>query len=321
MANLFKAPNDSGGFDSGRNTLVLPINTTDTIYLVAGSSLTVTTSDRSIVAADAGAGDDPGSHKLPQLSEWETAQNIRRITLKSGLKPGTALLRAQNSDNRDLIAPLTVMVVNDRDARRVTDALGIDPAMKAELGALSLRQTVLRIAEDQLHSRVKTNTQGCALYHLNPDYGVLWCGAFAHWCWQQAALVHGVDNPFGKNNDVLLSPQKAIHWGMRADTPSQLLQYGGPDPMTMKDPPQELREIGYMGYQVEPGDVALWRTAAMTFKHVSFVESVSGRSFVDLNGNAYDAGSGSALARVSHSDIGARNNDKSYRCIILHLTI
>lgn len=321
MPNLFKMPNDSGGFDRGRNTLVLPINTTDSIYLVAGTTLQVTSSDPSIVTVSAGAGDDPRFHKMEGLSGWEKSQSIRKITLRTGTTAGTATLVARDSNDIDQIAPLTMIVVNDQYARRVTDNLGIEPSMKSELTKLSLRQAVLCIAEDQLYSRVKTNQQGCTLYHLNPQYGTLWCGAFAYWCWQQAAAIQGVANPFGNDSDALLSPQKAIHWGMRSDTPGQILQYGGPDPMTMKGPPQELREIGYMGYQIEPGDIACWRTAAMTFKHVSFVESVSGRSFVDLNGNAYDAGSGSALARISHDDMGVRNPDRSYHCFFLHLTI
>jgi hypothetical protein len=234
---------------------------------------------------------------------------------------GSAKLLARDISNNDQILPLDIFVVADSNSRRVTDNIGIEPTLQKELEQLSLRQAVLRIAEDQLYSNVKTNQQGCTLYHLDPRNGTLWCGAFAYWCWQQAALAKKMPNPFN-TQDVLLSPQKVINWGMQDNTPGQLLQYKGPNPMTMKGPSQELREIGYNGYYVEPGDIACWREGhAMGFKHVSLVEKVDGRTFVDLNGNAYDAGSGSALARISHDDIGRKLADGSYKCFFLHVLV
>src|SRR3954451_5360608 len=109
MANLFKMPNDSGGFDRGRNTLVLPLNTTDSIYLVAGSSLKVNSSDPLIVTASAESSDSPGSHKMPGLSDWESAQNIRKITLTSSSSVGSALVWARDGNSKDQIAPLKVI--------------------------------------------------------------------------------------------------------------------------------------------------------------------------------------------------------------------
>ncbi len=319
MANLVKFPNDSAGFDRSRNLHVMPTNRTTTFYLVAGQNLTVMSSDDSIFTVSAQAGDDQGAHKMAGLSAWERSQHIRKIVVKSGNATGSARLLARDAAQNNQILPLDVFVVRDGNARRVTDSMGVEPTLKRELEQLSLRQAVLRIAEDQLFSNVKTNAQGCSLYHLNPKYGGLWCGAFAFWCWEQAALIKKVPNPFD-TQEALLSPQKVIHWGMRDDTAGQLLQYGGPNPMTMKGPPQALREIGYEGFQVEPGDIACWRVGhAMGFKHVSFVKEVNGRSFVDFNGNAFDAGSGAVMAVVSHDDMKTKLTDGSYKCFFLHV--
>lgn len=325
MPHLFKFPNNSGGFDKDRNLFVMPLNTTDFFYLIAGQDLKVDVTEdavnKKILDYSPEAGDEKSAHGKAGLSEWENSQNIRKITIKSGSKPGHVKLLARDSDSRDQIAPLDIFVVEDTDARRVADSGKVEESLKIELEQLSLRQAVLRIAADQITSRVKTNKQGIELYKL-PKGETLWCGAFAHWCWQQAALIKKAPNPFGSNNNSLLSPQKAIDYGMNPATPTQLLQYKGPNPMTMRGDPQELREIGWEGNYVEPGDIALWReTHAMGFKHVSFVETVNGKTFTDLNGNAYDAGSGSALARISHDDINRRLPDGSYKCFFLHAKI
>ncbi len=322
MAHLLKFPNDSGGYDKNRNLLVMPQNSQSTFYLVAGQGLNVDSTDESIFQTTAKVTDDSGAHKMSGLTVWEKSQNIRKILLNSGANTGVAQLTAKDDGGRDQIRSLEVMVVADPHARRISDNGEIESSLRKELDQMSLRQAVLRIAEDQISSRVKTNAQGCDLYHLNPAYGKLWCGAFAYWCWAQAALVKKVPNPFGEKNEPLLSPLKAIDWGMREETPGVLLQYKGPNPMTMRGPPQPLLEIGDNGHFLEPGDIALWRVGhAMGFKHVSFVESVNGKSFVDINGNAYDAGSGSALAKISHDDINRKLSDGSYKCFFLHVMI
>ncbi len=321
MAHLFKFPNDSGGFDKDRNLFVMPQNDSAAFYLIAGENLNVDVAPKNILDVSSQAKDEKSVHGKAGLSGWENSQNIRTIKITSGNATGRAKLVARDSSNRDQIAPLDIFVVEDKAARRVADNGRIEQSLKVELEKLSLRQAVIRIAYDQITSRVKTNKQGIELYKL-PEPNKLWCGAFAHWCWQQAALVKKTGNPFGTNNDSLLSPQKAIHYGMNPATPTQLLQYKGPNPMTMRGEPQELREIGWEGNFVEPGDIALWREGhAMGFKHVSFVEEVSGKTFTDLNGNAYDAGSGSALARISHDNINKKLLDGSYKCFFLHAKV
>lgn len=321
MANLFKPPNDSAGFDPDRNYFVMPRNTRATFFIIAGQDLKIDSSDMSIFTVTAQSGHESGAQKMAGLSDWGKAQHIRKLVLESSKeKTGSAKLLARDMGNNDQILPLDVFVVPDSNARRVTENLGIDQKLKEELEQLSLRQAVLRIAEDQLHSKVKTNQQGRDLYHL-PKPEKLWCGAFAYWCWQQAARLKNMDNPIS-SQDVLLSPLKVINWGMQDNSLGQLLQYKGPNPMTMKGKHQELREIGYAGYSVEPGDIACWREKhSMGFKHVSLVEKVKGKTFIDLNGNASDAGSGSALARISHDDIGRKLADGSYKCFFLHIVV
>lgn len=325
MAGIMMFPNQSGGFDSANNLLVIPTYDSAAVYLVAGADLAVSVLDPDLVAVTAGTGDDKSAHNRAGVDEWTNAQSIRRITLKTNGAKGTTKLVARTAAGADFIAPLTIYVVANKEARRTADKGEIEPALRVELQKLPLRQAVLRVAEDQLHSRVTTNAQGIALYHLPEGYGTLWCGAFAYWCWDQACIAKGVANPFGSSIEPLLSPQKAIHWGMNKTTPGQLLQYEGWDPMVVRSKqsePQELRENGYGGQFVQPGDIALWRSAHATdFKHVSFVASVSGSTFSDYNGNAYDAGSGSALALIGGHDIKKKLADNSYKTFFLHLQI
>lgn len=324
MAGITTLPNQSQGFDSARNQLVLPVNSSATVYLVAGSGLTVSVGDTDLVRFTAGAGDDKGAHNRG-LDTWSNAQELRKIVIRSGSKTGATLLYAKTEQGYDFIAPLKIYVVMNAEARRAADKGEIEPELRAELQKLSLRQAVLRIADDQLHSRVVTNDQGIRLYHLPEGYGRLWCGAFAYWCWDQACLAKGVPNPFGKSCEPLLSPQKAIHWGMQPGTPGQLLQYEGVDPMVplkKQGPPQQLRMNGYNNNWLEPGDIALWRSGSQyQFKHVSFVAKVKGTMFDDYNGNAYDAGTGSALAYIRDHDMTTKQPDGSYRVFFLHVQV
>jgi hypothetical protein len=324
MAGIVTLPNQAQGFDSARNTLVIPTGDRATVHLVAGSGLQVSTDDPYLITVTAGEGDDASAHNRG-LDGWSNSQELRKIVIKTGQETGSAKLFATTAEGYDFIAPLTIYVVRNKEARRAADKGEIEHDLKAEIQMMSLRQAVLRIAQDQLHSRVVTNAQGCSLYHLDPRDGTLWCGAFAYWCWDQACIAHGVGNPFGSSNNPLLSPQKAIQWGMKDTTPGQLLQYEGVDPMVainMRGPPQELRENGYQGCYVEPGDIALWRGGSQySFKHVSRVAEVSGTSFSDYNGNAYDAGSGSALAYIDGHDMSRKQPDGSYKTFFLHVLV
>jgi hypothetical protein len=327
MAGIVTLPSQRQGFDSAKNLLVIPTNDSATVYLVAGQDLDVSVDPPPrLVSVTAGTGDDKAAHDRG-LDSWTDAQHIRKIVLKTNANKGTARLVARTSEGNDFIAPLTIHVVANKEARRVADKGEIEPALRTELQRLPLRQAVIRVAEDQLHSRVGTNAQGISLYHLPAGYGTLWCGAFADWCWDQACIAKDVPNPFGGSIEPLLSPQKAIHGGMGESTPGQLLQYAGWDPMVpfaqQKDRgPQDLRENGHGGHSVQPADIAPWRSGGATdFKHVSFVGAVDGTTFSDSNGNAYDAGTGSALAYIAGHDMLTKQADRSYTTFSLHVIL
>ena len=86
---------------------------------------------------------------------------------------------AKTGAGADWVAPVTVYVVRDAYGRRVGTNGDVEDHMRCELSKLSLREAAIRVARDQLASRVRTNEQGQSLYNLPKGYGGLWCGAFA----------------------------------------------------------------------------------------------------------------------------------------------
>ncbi len=320
MTYFMKLNSEMAGFDKDRNTLVMGQNSSARFYLLGGAGHQVRI-DGSIVTVQAGEDDDKAFHKgTPNVGKTEY---VRKVTVTTKSQTGQATLVATDGNGLPSAAPITIYVADNKQGRRVADK-DMDSEMRVELQKLPLRDAVIRIAEDQVHSDLiadKGGKKGADRYHLNPAYGTQWCGKFAHWCWERACEVKGVPNPFGPSGDTFLSPQKAISWGMRDDTPGQLLQYSGPDPMGKVKSSQDLREIGWNGNWLEPGDLALWRERGTGhFKHVSFVKATEGEVLVDINGNAYDAGTGSAFAIIEHPNI--REKIKAdYRCFFLHVKL
>ena len=206
---------------------------------------------------------------------------IRTLTLL-GKSPGSTLLHAQLNGN-DWIVPLTIRVMNDPSCRQVGKAVAqVTPELRTEIQALSLRDAVMRVAEDQMNSAI-SQTSGFGVYDM--DAKLDWCGGFAYWCWNQACAIKGFENPFGGSNTVLWSPQRAIHWAMQDTTPAQLLRYKGPSPMDGKGK-QEYREVGWNGYDLKPGDIVLLREGnAAGWKHVCMVHGVNGRDVETIDGN------------------------------------
>jgi hypothetical protein len=228
---------------------------------------------------------------------------------------GQTALRAQLNGS-DWVKPITIQLVSDQNWRRVGKAEGeVSRELRQELQRLDLRDAVLRIAEDQMHSSIASRSDGFGVYDCDPSYN--WCGAFAHWCWKQAAAIKGVQNPFGANNNVLLSPQKAISWAMREDTPLQLLRYQGGNPMTGKGT-QEYREIGYNGYFLERGDIVLLREgSASGWKHVCMINSVNGSQLQTMDGNQ---GKGQSIKLVKRS-LDDKVADGSPKLVFVHVTL
>ena len=283
MAHLRKpGQSDHAGFDSSRNLQILALNQRTNFYLVAGGGLNVFTEDDSCAAVLAGESDDAAAHKDGTLSAWEKAQEIRKVTVV-GKSLGSTTLRAQ-LDGRDWIAPLTIRVTNDKTCRQAGKATAqVTPELRQEIQGLSLREAVMRVAEDQMHSAISQTTTGFGVYDM--DAKLDWCGGFAYWCWNQACAIKSYENPFGPSNTVLWSPQRAIHWAMHDTTPAQLLRYKGVSPMDGKGR-QEYREVGWNGYDLKPGDVVLLREGhAAGWKHVCMVHAVDGSHVETIDGN------------------------------------
>src|SRR4029079_2832259 len=99
-------------------------------------------------------------------------------------------------------------------------------AFADELRSMTLREAVVRVAEDQLNSKIGRAGGGFGRY---ADASYDWCGAFCYYCWSVACRVHGKPNPFGDKYNSLLSCQKAISYAMQTGC-ATVLRYRGGDP-------------------------------------------------------------------------------------------
>ena len=282
MAHLRKpGGRDLTGYDAARNLQILPLGKSTSFYLVSGDGLEVFTDDPACASVNAGAGDSRDAHRDRTLTAWEKSQVIRVVRL-TARAPGTTRLRA-TLDRRDWITPLTVRVTQDPDARQVgRDVAQVTPELRAELEGLPLREAVMRVAEDQMNSRIARETRGFGAY-MDAQYD--WCGGFAYWCWKQASAILAVENPFGPRSTVLWSPQRALHWGIQETTPGQILRWAGSSPMDGRGR-QEFRDLGYNGLTLQRGDICLVRRgSAGGWKHVCMVHSFDGNNLVTIDGN------------------------------------
>jgi len=279
MSNVRKADAwNQAGFDPDRNLQILGVKQRTSFTLVAADGLDVRFEGDDCITHSLGALDEKSLHKNAKLSAWEKEQILRRITV-TGTAVGTAVMHAEFQGN-DWIAPLTIRVVSNAQNRQVGKEAGeVTGALRTEVQSLSLRDAVIRIAEDQLHSAVSTKSTGFGVYNIDDKYD--WCGAFAYWCWAQACAIKGVPNPFGSNNTVLWSPQRAISYAMQNPTQVDLLRYEGYDPMgvakdlsTHKLKHKEYVEIGSNGSRLQRGDIVLFRSGTeQGWKHVCMVHT------------------------------------------------
>ncbi len=293
------------GFDDNRNLQVLPIGTRTEFRLVdenGEDDIEAWADDEDILEAKAVSGSRTARHK---------------VTLR-GKSIGTTRLRFVRRGLILASPALTVSVVPDPNARQVgiTGAAGVE--MQRELQGLTLRQAVLRVAEDQLHSALCTNSNGFGVYSGAGQGSYDWCGLFAYWCWRRAAATKGVSNPFGESNEVLASVQKAIHWAMRSDTPGQLLRYEGASPMDGKGN-QEYVEIGWNNNYLEPGDIVLLRTGnASGWKHISMIYSKGITDIDTIDGNQ---GAGQCIKIRKGFDIDQLLPDRSHARVFIHVRV
>jgi hypothetical protein len=327
MAHLSPLPGQRApGYDEQRSLLILPVKGSCSFNLFEGPSDSLTLSiekdGASSGIAEVADSDVTAKQKSNKsLSAWERSQRIRKVTVK-GREMGTARLRARLADGREWIRPLEIRVVTNPDGRQAADSGTITPALRTELQALGLKAAVLRIAEDQMYSKLGVTAHGgSGRYGL--AQGVDWCGAFAHWCYKAAALATGASNPFGDSPNALASPQKAISWALQTGNAS-ILQYAGGDPFgrdfrsgaalgkTAKT--QKLVQISAAN-PVEPGDVCLVRDDT-TWRHVCLVYTTpSGGKFLSIDGNQ-----GSPSIRTRSRDLNEKLKDgKSFRLVFLHV--
>lgn len=289
MAHLKSAPQSQGfGFDPTRSLLVLPVQRTHSMYLVAGSSLQIKIDDETCATWTEGKSPDPA--KDASLEEtWEKKQVIRLLKIK-GEKIGATILNAYAPDGRPGIQPLDIRVVDDSDCRQIKDKDSLAPKLLEEikLASLSFRDALIRVAEDQMYSAIgRSGTGGKGRYDA-PE--INWCGSFVHWCYAVASSAKGVTNPFGsasRENNSLRSGIKALYAGMKDESKFTVIQYEGPDRYGGLKKIQKLIEIGPQN-PVMRGDICLPRkNSGDTFPHVCMVYDPPNGSgtFTTIDGN------------------------------------
>ncbi len=311
--------NDTG-FDSGRNVLVVPAGKVNSLYLVDTSPLGVAIRpDDPTVATVTEKDESKALAKNKSFSAEDRTHPISRLSVK-GLKVGSTTLRAEKTVGSDPFAPITVQVVDDVDARQSGKNGAITSELRAELQQLPLRQAVLRVAEDQMYSKIGRNLGGFGKY---ADASYDWCGAFAWYCWNVACNVKGVPNPFGTKYSSLLSCQKAVSWALQTDS-CTILRYKGGDPygssfttgkaLGKAAETQEYIEISPTN-PVRPADIAILRVGTpASWKHVCMVwETPTGDSLESIDGNQGNP----CIARRSRSMTAKVNNGKDYALIFL----
>jgi hypothetical protein len=316
MAHFRKiGTHDQAGYDADSARQILPRGQATAFHLIAGSDLSVEVDDTSVATVSSGTGDDKGAHKSGALTSWENAQNVRKVIVKAGMSLGMTTLRAKLG-SADFVEPIEIEVINNSEYREVGKGLGeCSPGLRESLQAMSLREAVIRVAEDQLHSAVSCRSRGFGVYNIDVSYD--WCGAFAHWCWAQAAFIQGIANPAGDRGSVFWSPQRAIDWAMDPSSAGQVLRYKGQSPMTGKGK-QEYRDIGYNGYELEAGDVVLVRAGHVGgWKHVALVEYVDGDTVHSIDGNQ---GAPTCIKRVQRS-LSKKLPDGSTALAFVHMLV
>ena len=318
MANFRKiGVPDQAGYDEARALQVLPVGQHTTFYLIAGGDLDVSVDDPDLVALKVDGGDDKAAHRAAGLSSWEKANSIRKIVVKANHSEGQTTLRAKLPSGADNTQPITLRIVHDQYWRQVGNAASAcPPEFRREIQGLSLREAVLRVAEDQMHSAISWRTDGFGKYTADATYD--WCGAFVYWCWRQAAAIKGVTNPIGSNESVLWSPQRAIHWAIDPTSAGLLLRYKGGDPFLGKGT-QDYVEIG-QGGNLEPADIVLMRGAnAGNWVHVCMIEKVVGTTLVTMNGNQSPKGLPPPSIKIVNRARDQKLADGSYKMVFVHV--
>lgn len=316
MAHFRKLPSlDDTGFDPVRWLQVIPVTQRTSVYLMAGDDLEVGVKDSTIAkVAEVSANIRRSERSHASLTSWEKSVGMRKFFV-TGKTVGETELRAMLAGTEvDFAKPLKIIVVSNADARQAPDGKNFSGPLRQELEKLSIREAVIRVGEDQLNSRLgRTADGGKGKYGIAASLD--WCGAFAWWCWDTACRIKGLANPLGGNIDVLLSPQKAIHWVMSNPDRARLVRYQGTDPMTGKGK-YAFADIDNGENKVEKADICLVRDD-QNWRHVALVETPpSAGSFVTLDGNQ----GWPSIKKVTR-DAGAKLANKSYKFVFVHLKV
>jgi hypothetical protein len=314
----------STGFDEERGLLVMQAGKKAELYLVAGENLNVYTEDPDLVSISSQDKDVAAAHKSTEVTPGEKGQTIRLVTLKAGNRQGTTELRA-GTGGVGWAGPVDIRVVQGADRRQVGRAIGeVTPELREELAQLTLREAVTRIAEDQMNSAVCLGN-GFGKYMVATIAGKAadWCGGFAYWCWQQAAAIKGVENPFGDNNEVLWSPQRAIGWAMQNPDKAVVLRYkgGNPGPSPFQGK-QEWHDIGWNGYSLERADIVMVRAVSTGpkddgWRHVTQIDWVGESVLHTIDGNQ---GNGRCIKRRTYNTNKKLTNGQ-YQLAFLHVLV
>jgi hypothetical protein len=314
----------SSGFDEERDLLVMQAGKTAELYLVAGENLDIYSEDPDIVAVRSRDKDVAGAHRTTAVTAGEKGQTIRLVTLKAGTRGGTTELHAANG-GVNWAGPLEVRVVRNAERRQVGRGVNeVTPELREEIAKLTLREAVTRIAEDQMNSSVCTGN-GFGTYMVATIGGKKadWCGGFAYWCWQQAAAIKNVPNPFGDDNTVLWSPQRAIGWAMEHPDKAVVFRYkgGNPGPSGFKGT-QQWHDLGWNGYSLERGDIVMVRAVSTGpkddgWRHVTQIDWVGESVLHTIDGNQ---GTGRCIKRRTYNTNKKLTNGQ-YELAFLHILV
>jgi hypothetical protein len=214
------------GYDPSRGLQVLQIGKETEVTLVDGADCEVKVVN---VAPNAG----PAIVEVREVRAGKGPALGRKLILKAKAL-GSAYLQAQPGNAR-----LAITVVRDSYNRLFdgSNTVPADPQVVKNLKLHGLREAALRVAEDQMNSGMGKGGKG-ANYYLrgtNPKTGKPWdwCGGFAEGCYETAARVLGVTNPFAippvQGNQVrwaLASPQRAIKWVKQHPGLGELIRHG-----------------------------------------------------------------------------------------------
>jgi hypothetical protein len=312
------------GFDEDRGLMIVQAGKTAELYLVAGENLNVYTEDPDIATVVSQDKDVAAAHKHTQVTPGETGQTIRLVTVKAGNREGTTELRA-GAGGIGWGGPISVQVVRDANRRQVRSGIGeATPEIREEIAQLSLRDAVIRVAEDQMNSSVCLGN-GFGVYmpaQIIPKKPADWCGGFAYWCWRQAAALKGVENPFGEDESVLWSPQRAIGWAMQNPHKAVVFRYkgGNPGPVPFKGM-QEWHDLGWGGYSLQRADIVMVRAVPGPgddgWRHVTQIDSVRESVLHTIDGNQ---GSGRCIKRRTYTTNKKLTNNQ-YQLAFLHVLV